>query len=212
MTSGPTRLLAALLLLATARTHAAPPEPIDAGWILQRLARPAPMRTAFVELRASRLLKAPLRVEGEYRRPAERVLVREVKRPYAETTEIRDGSVAITRSGRTQRHSLDRAPELAALQASFGALLSGDRATLERHFLVAASGTRPHWTLRLTPRTRSARMQAVVLHGRGAELRCIETQPQAGTVQRTLLAGAAQAAATVTAPTALAALCSAPPG
>ena len=43
--------------------------------------------------------------------------------------------------------------------------------------------------------------------GRGAELRCIETRPTQGDVQRTLLAGAARAAETVSDAAALAALC-----
>ena len=48
----------------------------------------------------------------------------------------------------------------------------------------------------------------ITLHGRGAELRCIETRPVQGDVQRTLLAGAARAAATVADAAVLAALCS----
>ena len=70
---------------------AATPDAIDSAWVLQQLARPAPMHTAFVELRDSPLLKAPLRISGEYRRPDAATLVREVQSPYAETTTIRAG-------------------------------------------------------------------------------------------------------------------------
>lgn len=201
--------LLTLLVATTATLHAAPPEPVDAGWVLQRLARPAPMRTAFVELRGSRLLKAPLRIEGEYQRPSDDVLVRRVHAPYAETSTIRGGNVTIARGSASKTYPLDRAPELAGLQSSFGALLSGDRALLERHFRVESSGTRQRWTLQLTPRepAMAARVRALVLHGRGAELRCIETQPVKGDVQRTLLAGAATDAAGVREAAALAALC-----
>lgn len=167
------------------------------------------MRTAFVELRGSRLLKSPLRIEGEYQRPQGDVLVRQVRAPYAETSTIRGGSVTIARGASAKTYSLDRAPELAGLQASFGALLSGDRALLERHFRVASTGTRERWTLRLTPREKAmaARVRELALHGRGAELRCIETHPVKGDVQRTLLAGAARDAAGVRDAAALAALC-----
>lgn len=209
-------ILHALLLttLAAAATlHAAPPEPVDAGWILQRLARPAPMRTQFVELRGSRLLKAPLRIEGEYQRPSDDVLVREVRAPYVETSTIRGGGVTIARGSASRTYPLERAPELAGLQSSFGALLSGDRARLERHFRLAATGTRERWTLRLAPReaAMATRVRELVLHGRGAELRCIETRPVKGDVQRTLLAGAARDAAGVGDAAALAALCVANP-
>ena len=168
------------------------------------------MRTAFVELRGSRLLKTPLRIEGEYQRPSDAVLVRQVRAPYAETSTIRGSHLTIARGAAAKTYSLDRAPELAGLQSSFGALLSGDRALLERHFRVDSSGTRERWTLRLVPREKAmaARVRELVLLGRGAELRCIQTHPLKGDVQRTLLAGAARDAAGVRDAAALAALCS----
>lgn len=167
------------------------------------------MRTQFVELRGSRLLKKPLRIEGDYARPANDTLVREVRAPYAETSTIRAGSVTIQRGTSAHTYSLDRAPQLAGLQNSFGALLSGDRAQLERVFRVDSSGTRERWTLHLSPK--DARMASYVrdiaLYGRGAELRCIETTPSKGDLQRTLLAGAAVSAAGIDDATRLATLC-----
>ena len=206
-------LAAALLCISTAPAPAAAesPQPVDAGWILAKLARPVPSRTGFVELRDSKLLKAPLRIAGEYRRPDADTLVREVRAPYAETTTIHAGEVSIARAGKSPRSfALSRAPELAGLQASFGALLSGDRAQLERHYALASQGRRERWTLVLVPRdaAMAAKVQAIALYGRGAELRCIETRPAAaGEVQRTLLAGAAREAAEVATGAALAALC-----
>lgn len=197
------------LLLSAASLSAAPG--IDADWILTRLARPAPMRTSFVELRGSRLLKTPLRIEGEYQRSRDDVLVREVRTPYAETTTIRAGEVTIARAGKAPRtFSLSRAPELAGLQASFGALLTGDRALLERHYHLATQGTRQQWTLALTPKDAvlAAKVRTITLYGRGAELRCIETQPaKSGDVQHTLLASAARAAGASLEADAIAALC-----
>lgn len=196
---------------------AAPVHTADPAWILPRLAQPVPARTDFVEVRGSALLKAPLRLSGEYRRPDAGTLVREVRAPYAETTTIRTGAkpgqgeVEIVRAGKApRRFSLGRAPELMALQASFGALLGGDRAALERHYRVSAEGTRQQWTLTLTPREAelAARVRQIVLLGREGELRCIETRPARGTEQqRTLLASAARAAAGVADASQLAALC-----
>lgn len=169
------------------------------------------MRTDFVEVRDSPLLKAPLRLSGEYRRPDERTLVREVRAPYRETTTIVSptlvastsapstagaGEATISRPGKTPRtFSLARAPELASLQTSFGALLAGDRSGLERSYRLTASGTTQRWTLALAPKDAAlaARVRQIVLHGQGAELRCIETQPNKGPLQRTLLASAALA-------------------
>ena len=202
-----------LMLLCSAVTPcAAAPDAAgaqaDANWILQKLARPAPMRTAFVELRGSPLLKAPLRIEGEYRRPDGDTLVREVRAPYAETTTLRSGEATIARAGKApRRFSLGRVPELAGLQASFGALLSGDRASLEKHYRLSTQGTQQQWTLVMSPLDTRSPVRDITLHGRGAELRCIETRPQKGDLQRTLLAGAANAAGGATTTAALTALC-----
>jgi hypothetical protein len=177
---------------------AAPPAAVATDWILDRLARPAPMRTAFVELRESRLLRQPLRLSGEYRRPQDDVLVREVRAPYSETTTIRAGEATIARDGKSRTFSLSRAPELEGLQASFGALLSGDRERLDTYYTLSSEGTRQDWTLTLVPRGAelAGQVRDIVLHGRGAELRCIETRAAGATEpQRTLLASAAAAAA-----------------
>ena len=206
---------------ATNAATAATATTFGSEWILRALARPAPMRTDFVEVRDSPMLKAPLRLSGEYRRPDERTLVREVRAPYRETTTIVSpravasaaapltaapstaapstagaGEATISRPGKTpRRFSLARAPELASLQTSFGALLAGDRSGLQRSYRLTATGTTQRWTLALAPKDAAlaARVRQIVLHGQGAELRCIETQPSKGPLQRTLLASAALA-------------------
>ena len=173
------------------------------------------MRTGFVELRDSKLLKAPLRISGEYSRPDAATLVRDVRAPYAETTTIvsgkAGGEVTIARAGHSpRRFSLSRVPELGGLQSSFGALLSGDRQLLEQHYRIASAGSRERWTMTLTPKDArfAAKVRDITLYGRGAELRCIETHPAKGIeVQRTLLAGAAREAADVASGPALTALC-----
>lgn len=201
-----------MLALAAVPSRAAAPEParVDSGWILSKLVQPVPARTSFVELRGSRLLKKPLRLQGEYLRPDADTLVRQVAAPYAETTTIRAGEVEIARAGKSpRRFSLSRVPEMASLQSSFGALLAGDRRQLEQHYRIDSQGTRQRWTLTLTPRDPAMlkKVQTVTLYGRGAELRCIETQPVNADAQRTLLAGAARAAEGVNGAGALAALC-----
>src|SRR3546814_3137566 len=78
------------------------------------------MRTNFVELRASRLLKEPLRLSGEHQRPDEDTLVRQVRVPYVETTTITTdatgaGHATVAREGKSPRSfALSRVPELAS--------------------------------------------------------------------------------------------------
>mgnify|MGYP003575372804 FL=1 len=162
-------------------------------------------------MRGSKLLKAPLRLTGEYRRPDADTLVRDVRTPYAETTTLHAGEATIERAGQTpRRFSLSRVPELAGLQNSFGALLGGDHASLQARYRLQAEGTRQRWQLTMTPKdaAMASKLQSIVLFGRGAELRCIQTRPAGnGEAQRTLLAGAAQEAAKATDAAALAALC-----
>lgn len=194
----PERRLHAVLLAAAAVLSAAAAfaNQVEVAWILKALAQPAPMRTDFVEVRGSAMLRTPLRLSGEYRRPDAQTLVREVRAPYAETTTIRAGEATIARAGKApRRFSLSRAPELASLQSSFGALLAGDAQGLERTYRLTASGTRQRWTLAMVPKDAAlaARVRDITLYGQGAELRCIETRPVKGDLQRTLLASAARA-------------------
>lgn len=203
-----------LVMCATSSLLQAAPErvgaPVDPAWILSRLQRPLPANTPFLELRGSPLLKSPLRISGRYLRPDATTLVRDVSAPYQETTTLRDGEASIVRNGHaTRRFQLSRAPELAALQSSFGALLSGDRVQLERHYTLAASGETGRWQLVLAPKdaAMAAKTREIVLHGRGSELRCIETITSKGDPQRTLLAGAARDAGALIDAKALADLC-----
>ncbi|PPU72060.1 MULTISPECIES: LolA-related protein [Xanthomonas] len=198
------------LLFSAAPLCAAPPEALDVGQVLQRLARPAPVSTEFVELRGSALLKTPLRVQGHYRRPDAQTLVREVSAPYRETTTLQGDEGVLEREGKPpRRFSLRRVPELAGLKSGFGALLAGDRALLEQQYRVSGQGRMQAWQLTLQPKDAAVARQVreLRLYGRNDELRCIESVPVKGDVQRTLLAGAAREAASVTDATALTTLC-----
>nr|WP_193552920.1 MULTISPECIES: LolA-related protein [Xanthomonas] len=202
-----------ILLFSAAPLCAAPPEALDVGQVLQRLARPVPASTEFVELRGSALLKTPLRVQGHYRRPDAQTLVREVSAPYRETTTLRGDEGVLEREGKAPRKfALSRVPELAGLKSGFGALLSGDRALLEQHYRLSGQGTAQAWQLTLQPKDAAVAKQVreLRLYGSNDELRCIESIPAKGDAQRTLLAGAARAAASVNDAAALTTLCHGP--
>ncbi len=184
---------------------------VDSGWILSKLAQPAPMRTSFVEVRTSRLLKNPLRLHGEYRRPDDKTMIRDVHAPYGETTTIRGDQATIARAGKSPRTvSMSRAPQLAGMQASFGALLSGDQRAITRDFNITTQGTREKWRMQMVPKQAALKQHVrdITLYGRGSELRCIETRATRGDdVQRTLLASAARSVTASTATENLVTLC-----
>lgn len=199
-----------MLAAATFPALAGDAPAIDSDWILAKLAQAGPSRTSFVEVRSSPLLKEALRVSGEYRHPDSGTLVREVRSPYQETTTIHDGKASIQRGTSTRTFSLSRAPQLATLQTSFGALLRGDRQELQSAFALDTSGVREKWKMVLTPKDAALAKQVrdITLFGRGSELRCIETRMgKGGEIQRTLLASAAAAAGTTTTDAALQAIC-----
>lgn len=189
-----TPLCSAALLVAATLPTAQAETPVESGWVLSKIARPAPMRTRFVEIRSSDYLKTPMRIFGEYSRPDNSTLVRKVTSPYAEVTQLSGSSATITRGGKSRTFSLTRVPELANMQSSFGALLRGDESSVRRDFDIKSKGTREKWNLLMTPKNAALAKQiaSINLYGSGAELRCIETQPKGNShIQRTLLASAA---------------------
>jgi hypothetical protein len=160
------------LLLATATLRAAE---LDADALLASLVRPPPDTITFVEVRYSALLTAPIVVAGRLEHRADGTLVRSVETPYRETTELAGENVRVEREGgKTRQFSLERAPELRAMLASFGAVLKGDRALLDRHFLIATEGDLERWQIVLTPRDdRLARRVATIrVDGSDAQPRC----------------------------------------
>lgn len=200
------------LALLVSLSTAAAPEPladrVDA--LLATLKRPTPTETAFVELRESALLDRPLRLEGRLRHPDAATLVREVVRPYRERTTIRAERVEIARDGQPpRRFSLERAPELAGLLASFRALLGGDRALLEQHYALALESGAAAWTLRLMPRdpALARRVARIVLHGPTGELECMEFSQADSGGSMLLLGAKAEAAAKIEDAAKLHALC-----
>ena len=165
--------LAAIALAMTAGT--AHPAELDVNALVARLARPAPDTTSFVEVRYSQLLETPLVVAGRAR--ASRRTARWCAGSSRRTRRSRNCRARTC--GGARRHqaagfSLDRAPELRGMLASFGALLEGDRAQLDRYFVVAAPGTETHWQLTLSPRDAKLqrRLAAIAVEGGGDHARC----------------------------------------
>jgi len=172
------------LLVLTPAQATPPPEPASLAHappapaqLITALAQPPPAQTAFFEQRSSPLLAAPLAFGGVLERPARDVLVKQVTAPYAERTRIENGRVRIERAGQPARQfSLNRAPELRALTASFNAVLSGDADLLLTHFELHSAGVDARWQLQLRPREArlAKRVVGMTLMGSGSTLQCID--------------------------------------
>jgi hypothetical protein len=168
----------------------------DVDTLLQRLTRPAPATTPFVEVHFSPLLSRPLIVSGEMEYDGPDALARTVDKPYSEHTRIQGDTVTVTRgNGKPRTFSLQRAPDLKTLLSSFSALLGGNRQQLEQGFTLALSGDDAHWSLGLTPRDRgvSQRVSRILVTGAAASPRCLTTTAPDGSVTVMLLEEAAHA-------------------
>ena len=126
-------------------------------------------------MRFSSLLDEPIVVSGVLEHRTDGALVRLVELPYQEVTELQGENVTVTRAGgKPRQFSLDRAPELRGMLASFGALLTGDRKMLERYFQVELQDSEARWEITLTPRDRKLqrRLSRIVVDGTADRPRC----------------------------------------
>jgi hypothetical protein len=184
--------IAALLAALAGNAVAAAPE---AASIIERLARPAPAITSFVEVRHAALLTRPLVVRGELEYRGPRALEKRVEAPWRERLVINGNEVQVLREGeKPRRFSLNRAPELRGILDSFGALLAGDRSALEASYAMSVEGSDDAWRLSLKPRDpRAARyVRDVVVTGGGSSAWCfVMTEPD-GDASYTLLDAASK--------------------
>jgi hypothetical protein len=167
----------------------------DLDSILRGLARPAPSSTPFIEARFSPLLSRPIVVSGELQYLGPGSLVRLVEKPHRERAEIHGEAVTVQRGDAQPQHfTLDQAPQMRSLVASFSALLSGDVATLRRSFTLDLHGAPNDWTIGLTPLDPRVHglIRSILVTGRGGEPRCLTTFQANDDVDFMLLASAAR--------------------
>ena len=185
--------LACAPALGEAPGHAAPDANLDS--ILHGLARPAPSSTPFIEARFSPLLSRPIVVSGELQYLGPGSLVRMVEKPHRERAEIHGEAVAVQRGDSTPQHfTLDQAPQMRSLVASFSALLAGDVATLRRSFALDLHGAPSNWTIGLTPLDPRVHglIRSILVTGSEGEPHCLTTFQANDDVDFMLLATAAR--------------------
>jgi hypothetical protein len=207
------------IALLTSLLFSAPPSPVvsleapPAGTValIERLKLPAPADTPYAETRFVHVLRKPLQLRGELHYGGAGVLGKRVDEPYRETTKIANGEVEVQREGKSARKfSLERAPELQVLLASFSALLGGDANSLGSQFTIVLARHDTGWQLTLTPRAPelARHLRDLVVDGRDSDVRCVTLHESDGDASVMRLAGVAAAPLPEATPVALAALCS----
>lgn len=158
---------------------------LDPTALVVALARQAPARTPFVEVRFSGLLDRPLVARGELEYLGPGRLAKRVDTPYREDTRVADGEVTVQRGEREpRRFALGQIPELEGFLRGFGALLGGDAEALAQDFTLVAHGSPGQWRLQLTPRDPrlARRVSAIEVDGSGATPLCFRTREADGDV------------------------------
>ena len=150
--------------------------------LLQQFSETGSANAHFREEKQLALLETPLVVEGmlSYRSPD--YLRKEVQSPEHSLFEISGDSLRIE-TGEDQRTlSLDSHPLIRAFAESYRAILSGNGATLERHFETELTGTLDDWTLNLLPRDKQARayITLIIIKGSNGQIRSTETREASG--------------------------------
>jgi len=182
----------------------------EAIGLIQRLKLPAPSDTAYAETRFVHVLRKPLQLRGELHYGGAGVLGKRVDDPYRETTKIANGEVEVQREGKAARtFSLERAPELQVMLASFSALLGGNADSLAAQFAIAMTRHDAGWQLTLTPRAPeiARHLRDLVVDGRDAEVRCVTLHESDGDASVMRLSALATTSLPEVTPAAIANVC-----
>ena len=184
------------LLLAAALAWPARAADFELGALMELLAAVPAAKNSFTETRHSALLSAPLVLKGtlQYARPDR--LEKSILSPYEERTVISGASVTIENRTLKQSRSFSLSSSVAAsaLVESIRATLAGDRASLERHYIVKLEGKPDDWLLGLTPREPrlAALVKAVRIAGALERLKSVEVDEASGDRSQMLIGAAPQ--------------------
>ncbi|WP_084612724.1 outer membrane lipoprotein carrier protein LolA [Pseudogulbenkiania sp. MAI-1] len=147
MNRKPFALLLTLLLALPA--HAA--ELLDQ--VAQRLSANSVLHADFAQTRQMAALKKPLQLSGRMAFSREAGVVWQIAKPYSLTYAMTArGVTEILPDGSRRERAARDVPGIGSVDGLFRGLVSGDKALLQQHFVVAAQGSPQAWTLQLTPK------------------------------------------------------------
>lgn len=136
--------------LATMHAWAAPAFTLEA--LMSELAASAAGTVRFNETRSSAILKQPIETSGTLTFTPPARLERRALKPRAERFVVDGDTLTVDTNGDQRTLRLADFPALRASIESMRATLSGDLATLRRHYRVELGGTAAQWQLLLLPR------------------------------------------------------------
>ncbi len=176
----------ALILAASLRATPAAAQAPAPGWDLAQLMHGfADVRTSsarFVERKYLHMLTAPVEDSGTlfYRAPDQ--LRKDTLQPQIEHLNVDHDLLTIEREGKTQTLHLDDYPQIWAIIESIRGTLAGDRAALERYYILHLEGSSGDWKMSLEPRDSKIKdlVRSILIFGSGAHIKRIETDERDG--------------------------------
>ncbi len=169
-------LYLAVLGLGLGLGMGAPAWGLDLATVTGLLAQRKAGESRFTEERFVSGFDSPLRASGRLSFAAPDRFARLTTEPRAESMVVEGNTLSLTRGGRTRQMALDAVPEVTALVEAVRATLTGNAATLERHFRVQVDGSSAQWTLTLVPRERrlATQVREIKITGVLSDLRVVE--------------------------------------
>ncbi len=176
----PSRRRLGAVALATALTlglaFAPAAHAIDMTSLMTLLAQTKEGKATFTEERHVNGFDAPMRTSGDLTFKAPDIFERRTLSPSRESMLVNGNQMTLARGSTRRSMALDAAPEAAAIVGAIRGTLTGNAATLERHFRVGLSGRADEWLLDLQPL--DAQLQATVrnvqLRGRKGAVGTVE--------------------------------------
>lgn len=166
-------LLTTLLLAALATPTLAA---FDVGQLMTDLARHKGGKAKFVEKKYISLLDKPVVSTGEMSYSAPDRLEKRTLTPKPETLLLDKEMLSIEREKQKLTINLSNQPEALAFIDSIRGTLTGNRAALEKNYLLHLSGTSDKWVLTLLPSEQkiAALVQRITVSGSKNQIRSIE--------------------------------------
>ncbi len=127
-----------------------------AGFDLQALAALLAQRKSgearFTEERFVSGIEGPLRASGTLSFSAPSRFERRTLEPTVESMAVDGNTITLKRGGRSRQMAMDAVPEVGALLEAVRGTLTGNAATLDKHFNSRVEGNAARWVLTLVPR------------------------------------------------------------
>lgn len=149
----------------------------DLAQLMDLLAQTKSGRARFVETRHLAVLDKPLVASGEMSFVAPDRLEKRTDKPRAESVRLDKDRLTVERGKQQTSVDIANQPLAQAFVASVRAALTGDRATLEKHYGLHLAGEREQWTLTLLPNEQAvaALVQRITIKGQRNRILSIDT-------------------------------------